>query len=243
MAMTAEGSARTKAAWTGGPNGRHPAVRPARAPLACGRGANLMRQIVLQLPHRVRAARLGQNIHRAALQCLESDVAGSLPQRTDHHYRHGMEPHQLFEESEAVHARHLDIQGQHVGAQSSGSCRARRTDPAPFPPPRCPASAASASASSLRTIAESSTINTLIFRSSGMEFPRPKFVLAYSLLASPMETATMPSGRLKQQCMASSEAVPGAGQFRSAQRQVRLRPQRAHQCSAQDVGQFDDYFP
>ena len=40
--------------------------------------ADLMRQIQPQLAHRVRAARLGQHLHRAALQRLERGPAGGL---------------------------------------------------------------------------------------------------------------------------------------------------------------------
>ena len=43
--------------------------------------------------------------------------APSLGQRRHHHHRHRPQPHQVLEEREAVHARHLDVQREHVGIE------------------------------------------------------------------------------------------------------------------------------
>ena len=81
------------------------------------RGTHLARQIVPQLAHRVRPARLRQHVHGAIFQRPESRRAGWLRQTADHDRRQRMEMHQLLQKRQPVHARHLDIQRQHIRPQ------------------------------------------------------------------------------------------------------------------------------
>ena len=101
------------------------AVRCGSGPLRLGlayprarRRPHLLRQIVLQLAHRIRAARFRQHFHGAILQSFESRLARGLRERTDHDHRQRIELHQFLEKRQAVHARHLDIQRQDVRAQA-----------------------------------------------------------------------------------------------------------------------------
>ena len=68
--------------------------------------------------------RLGDEVDRAELQRAQRHVGAALGQRGDHHDRHRPQPHQLAEEVDAVHARHLDVERDHVGVQRCGSSRA-----------------------------------------------------------------------------------------------------------------------
>jgi hypothetical protein len=57
---------------------------------------------------------LRDEIDRAELQRAQRDVSAALSQRRHHHDRHRPQPHQVLEERDAVHARHLDIERDHV---------------------------------------------------------------------------------------------------------------------------------
>ena len=61
--------------------------------------------------------RLGHEIHRAQFQRPEGDVGALAGQGRHHHHRHRPETHQLFQELDAVHPRHLDVEGQNVGRE------------------------------------------------------------------------------------------------------------------------------
>ena len=61
--------------------------------------------------------RLGDDLDGAQLQRPDRRVGTLLGQGRDHDHRHGVQPHQMVEKGQAVHARHLDIQGNHIGLQ------------------------------------------------------------------------------------------------------------------------------
>ena len=60
---------------------------------------------------------LGDVVDGPQLQCAKRGVGTILGQRRDHHDRHGPHAHQPFEELDAVHARHLHVERQHVGIE------------------------------------------------------------------------------------------------------------------------------
>ena len=57
---------------------------------------------------------LGDEIDRAQLQRLERGLGAAFGQRRHHDHRHGPQAHEIGEESQSVHARHLDVQREHV---------------------------------------------------------------------------------------------------------------------------------
>ena len=58
--------------------------------------------------------RLGHEIDRAERERPHGRFATLLRQRRDHHHRHRLVFHQPVQERQAVHARHFDVEGQHV---------------------------------------------------------------------------------------------------------------------------------
>ena len=77
--------------------------------------------------------RLGDEIDRAELERAQGDVGAALGQRRHHHDRRRAQPHQLAQEIDAVHARHFDVERDHVGVDvadqlARGERVARRTD-------------------------------------------------------------------------------------------------------------------
>ena len=82
-----------------------------------GGGANLLREVVPQLSHRVRTAGLGQNLDRAEFQRLYGGAARGLREAADDDGGQRMEVHQLLQKGQAIHARHFDVQREHIGAQ------------------------------------------------------------------------------------------------------------------------------
>ena len=54
-------------------------------------------------------------VDRAELERAQRRVGALGGQGRDHHDRHRPEPHQPFEEVDAVHVRHLDVEGDDVG--------------------------------------------------------------------------------------------------------------------------------
>ena len=69
--------------------------------------------VVLERPGDVDAG-LRNEIDRTELQRAQRDVGAALGQRRHHHDRHRPQPHQVLQEREAVHARHLDVERDHV---------------------------------------------------------------------------------------------------------------------------------
>ena len=66
------------------------------------------------LADRCRAARLGDDVDRAGAQRLDRRRRPALRQRADDDHRHRPVLHQLAQEAQAVHARHLDVERDHV---------------------------------------------------------------------------------------------------------------------------------
>jgi hypothetical protein len=58
--------------------------------------------------------RLGDEVAGAELQGTKRGIRAARRQGRDHDHRHRPERHHLFEKGEAVHMRHLDVQGQNV---------------------------------------------------------------------------------------------------------------------------------
>src|ERR1019366_43016 len=82
-----------------------------------GGGTHLLGQALPQFSDRVRTAGFGQNFDGAEFQGLKGGKAGRLSQAADDDGRHRVEMHQLFQEGEAIHAGHFDIQRDHVGLE------------------------------------------------------------------------------------------------------------------------------
>ena len=61
--------------------------------------------------------RLGHEVDGAESQRIEGDVGTQLRQRGAHDHRDRPQAHQIGEERETVHARHLDIQCQDIGVE------------------------------------------------------------------------------------------------------------------------------
>jgi hypothetical protein len=70
---------------------------------------------VLAHPGLDRDLRLGDEVHRAEFQRAHGDLGAALGQRGHHQHRHRAQAHQFFEEVEAVHLRHLDVEREDVG--------------------------------------------------------------------------------------------------------------------------------
>ncbi|SQA02771.1 Uncharacterised protein [Serratia marcescens] len=82
-----------------------------------GGGADLLGNQLAVSQHAFANAelRFGHEVHRAQLQRAQRDFRAFAGQRRDHHHRHRPQAHQLLEEIQPVHARHLDVQRQHLG--------------------------------------------------------------------------------------------------------------------------------
>ena len=92
-------------------------VAPSAEPWLAAAARIFAASVFRKFAHRIGSARLGQHFHGAEFQRLQRGLAGWLGQRTDDDRRHGMKVHQLLQEGEPVHARHFDVQGQHVGLE------------------------------------------------------------------------------------------------------------------------------
>ena len=57
-------------------------------------------------------------VHRTQAERAQSGFRTSIGERGDHDHRHGMATHQLFEECQAIHPRHLDIESEYIGMES-----------------------------------------------------------------------------------------------------------------------------
>jgi len=81
-----------------------------------GRRADLVGDLIRVFVHAVAHAQLGlgDKVHRAQLQRAQRGFRAALGQRGDHHHRRRAQAHELFQEVEAVHLRHFDVQREHV---------------------------------------------------------------------------------------------------------------------------------
>lgn len=81
--------------------------------------ADLLDQFVgiLAQTGRDRAIGLAHEIHRAQFERVQRHLGPALCERGDHHHRHGPQPHQIAQEGQPVHARHLDIEREHIGIE------------------------------------------------------------------------------------------------------------------------------
>ncbi len=61
--------------------------------------------------------RLADEIDGAQAECVESDAGALLSQGGAHDNRHGMQSHEVAQEFQAIHARHLDVQRQYIRVQ------------------------------------------------------------------------------------------------------------------------------
>ncbi len=91
-------------------------LRAARHQTGAGGGADLVGDHLAVGHHAFTDAQLrfGDEIDRPQLQRAQCDFRAFRRQRRDHHDRHRTQTHQFFQEIEAVHARHLDVQRQHL---------------------------------------------------------------------------------------------------------------------------------
>ena len=144
--------------------GRHGGERPGhRQPLQSGvcRRLHRLADARARFAQELRRAqpRLQDHVHRAGLQCLHQRLRALFGQRGAHHHRDRPLRHQLAQEGDAVHARHLDIQRDYVGHfgldAPRGNERVRRGADHLIP-----GSLDSTSDNVCRTTAESSTIST-----------------------------------------------------------------------------------
>jgi hypothetical protein len=60
---------------------------------------------------------LAHAVDRAQLQRAQGHLGPGLGQAGDHDHRHRPQAHDLLEELDAVHVRHLDVEGDDVGVQ------------------------------------------------------------------------------------------------------------------------------
>jgi hypothetical protein len=101
-----------------GPHGQGRGRFAIRGPHQCGGcGANHGGQGHPQLPDRERSVGLGQYIDGSRPERFERGMGRGSGQGTDDDDRQGVMLHQFAEECKAVHARHFDIERQHVGLQ------------------------------------------------------------------------------------------------------------------------------
>ncbi len=161
--------------------------------------------------------------------------AGRLRQRTDHHRRQRMEVHQLLQERQPVHARHLDVQREHVRLQAPESCRARRRDRAPCPRLPCPPR---------RPVPRSGSCGRWPNRRrSGREFSlwgMPVFPFECDAISTPVAISTAwtrASGNAAGRWRSRLRAMPAA----SARRNVVAALHAAQHRTADHVGQFADH--
>ena len=86
---------------------------------ASGGGLDLRLQLGGEAGHRVGdiGRRLGDEIDGADLERLKRDLGAGLRERRDHDHRHRPQRHDLAQERDAVHVRHLDIERDDVGIE------------------------------------------------------------------------------------------------------------------------------
>jgi hypothetical protein len=82
-----------------------------------GRALDAVGQLFAQAANVPSGTLLGHHVDGAKFQSAQCKFGASLRKRADDDHRHGPVFLEDFEESQSVHARHLDIQGQHIGFQ------------------------------------------------------------------------------------------------------------------------------
>jgi hypothetical protein len=60
---------------------------------------------------------LGDKVDGTELQRAQRGLGAAFGQGGDHHHRHRAQAHQLGQEIQPVHARHLDVERDHVGVE------------------------------------------------------------------------------------------------------------------------------
>ena len=136
-------------------------------PRGAGRGLHLALQLVGQIGQTIGkvGGRLGDEIDCADFKRLERGFGATLRQRRNHHHRHRPQRHDLAQERQPVHVRHLDVERDDVGIERLDAL-ARDMRIAAVPTTSISGSSASNLASSCRITAESSTIRTRTGRAS-----------------------------------------------------------------------------
>ena len=152
----------------------HGARRSAAAAAAPARRPSRRRRCARRIPPgtaRCRA-RLGDDVDGAGLERLHQRVGAVLGQRRADHHRHRPLRHHLAQEGDAVHARHLDVQHDHVGHFVPGCARAATNGSDAVPITSMSGSRRGSRSASGAPTAESSTISTRIF-TGGLIAPAP----------------------------------------------------------------------
>jgi hypothetical protein len=83
--------------------------------LARAQRQDALLELLGHLADRIGPAGLGDHVHGAGLQRLDGGRGSRLGHRADDDDRQRVVLHQLAQEGQAVHARHLDVERQHVG--------------------------------------------------------------------------------------------------------------------------------
>ena len=103
------------ASFTGAGVGAGAAAHVREAHRASGpQRANAVLQFGGDITDRVRSARFGDDVDRAGGQRLDARGRSGLRHRAHDDHRQRMVRHQLAQEGQAVHARHLDVERDHV---------------------------------------------------------------------------------------------------------------------------------
>lgn len=94
--------------------GRGP-LRAVGPHLGRGRGFDLRYELGSQLAKRIGVSRLSQKVDSPQAQGLQRVVRAALGERAHHDHRRRPALHEQLQECEAVHARHLQVEGKHIG--------------------------------------------------------------------------------------------------------------------------------
>ena len=119
-------------------------------------------------------ARLGHEIDGADFQRLERHLGAALGQRRDHDHRHRPQRHDLAQERQAVHVRHLDVERDHVGIERLDPLARDDADRRRCRRPRSRDRFEQQLVSNCRITAESSTIKNADWRASICHSSSPK---------------------------------------------------------------------
>jgi hypothetical protein len=102
-------------------NSRIASVPPVEAPMMISFSDEVSADLVgdqfgvLAHPALDRDLRLGDEVDRTEFERAHRDFRTALGQRGHHQHRHRPQAHQLLQEVEAIHLRHLDVEREHVG--------------------------------------------------------------------------------------------------------------------------------
>jgi len=90
-----------------------------RPHLGVRRHLDLGDDLLSRIPDSVRHVdrRFGDEIDGAQAQRIERDGCTILRERRAHDHRHGAQPHEIAEKRETIHARHFDVEREHVGVE------------------------------------------------------------------------------------------------------------------------------